>query len=331
MDGDTTARERAPDEEPDDRRTAADDRQQPLEPERDVGDHRPGTDQNERAEYRPPPRAVPHGSGCDAQAVNSHPTPVFFRPALVSSPMAHVQVHDDSLAVESPVLVEGLPGVGLVGKIATDHLVDALDMAHYATCHCDGLPDVAVYHEDETEVLGPVRIYADPDTDLLALQSDVPVSPADAADFSTCLTRWLDERDATALYLSGLPTQEKDSPPALHGVATNGATPILEEYDIPQPGQGGLISGPTGALLSRASVEGLDALGLVVQSNPQFPDPEAARTLVLDAVGPIAGVEVDTSKLVEQAEEIADAREQLAKRMSQATDESSQAQPIGFQ
>jgi uncharacterized protein len=92
-----------------------------------------------------------------------------------------------------------------------------------------------------------------------------------------------------------------------------------------------MISGPTGALLSQAAGHDLDALGLVVQSNPQFPDPEAARTLLVDAIQPITGVDVDTSKLVEQAEEIAQAREQLAQRMSQAAEESSQAQPIGFQ
>jgi uncharacterized protein len=245
--------------------------------------------------------------------------------------MAHVQVHDDSLAMESPVLVEGLPGVGLVGKIATDHLVDTLDMSHYATCRCDGLPDVAVYHEDEAGVLGPVRVYAAPDRDLLALQSDVPVSPADAEEFAGCLTGWLADLDATALYLSGLPTQEKASPPEMHGVATNDAAGLLDDHDIHPPREGGMISGPTGALLSQAESTGLDALGLVVQSNPQFPDPEAARTLLVDAIGPITGADVDTSKLVEQAEEIAQAREQLAQRMSQAAEESSQAQPIGFQ
>jgi uncharacterized protein len=245
--------------------------------------------------------------------------------------MAHVQVHDDSLAVESPALVEGLPGVGLVGKIATDHLVDTLGMTHYATCRCEGLPDVAVYHEGGADVLGPVRVYADPDHDLLALQSDVPVSPAEADEFAGCLTGWLADIDATALYISGLPTQEKASPPTMYGVATNDADALLDAHDVPRPRESGMISGPTGALLSQAANTGLDALGLVVQSNPQFPDPEAARTLLLDAIQPLTGVDVDTSKLVEQAEEIADAREQLAQRMSQAADESSQAQPIGFQ
>lgn len=243
--------------------------------------------------------------------------------------MAHVQVHDDTLALESPVFVEGLPGVGLVGKLAADHLVDALDMTHYASCFCDGIPDVAVYHEDSTAVEPPVRVYAAPDHDLLALQSDVPVSPSEATEFATCLTGWLAERDATALYLSGLPA-EKAGRPKLHGVATGDADSLLADHDIDPPTQSGMVSGPTGALLYQAYRSGLDALGLVVQSNKQFPDPEAARVLLLDAIQPVAGVEVPTDSLVEQAEEVADARKQLAERMSQASEESSQAQPLGM-
>lgn len=243
--------------------------------------------------------------------------------------MAHVEVHDDR-SLESPVLVEGLPGVGLVGKIATDHLVETFDMSYYAACRCEGLPDVAVYHEGDPTVEPPVRIYADHDRYLLAIQSDVPVSPSDATEFAACLSGWIDEQDALPLYLSGLPA-EKDGPPDLHGIATGQADDLLEEHDISAPPQSGLISGPTGNLLLRAEQDGLDGLGFVVESNAQFPDPEAARTLLVDAISPVAGIEIDTQKLVDQAEEIAQARQQLAQQMGQAGDESSQAQPIGFQ
>ncbi|AQL41812.1 3-isopropylmalate dehydratase [Halorientalis sp. IM1011] len=243
--------------------------------------------------------------------------------------MAHVDVHDDR-SLESPVLIEGLPGVGLVGKIATDHLVDAFDMSYYAACRCDGLPDVAVYHEGSQSVEPPVRIYADHDQDLLALQSDVPVSPSEATEFAACLSGWIAEQDALPLYLSGLPA-DKGGPPELHGVATGEAGDLLEEHDITAPPQSGFVSGPTGNLLSRAERDGLDSLGFVVESNAQFPDPEAARKLLIDAVAPVAGIDVDTQKLVDQAEEIAQARQQLAQQMGQAGDESSQAQPIGFQ
>lgn len=244
--------------------------------------------------------------------------------------MAHIQVHDGTVELDSPVLVEGLPGVGLVGKIATDHIVDSFEMTQYASCHCEGLPDVAVYHEGSPDVSPPVRIYADTDRNLLALQSDVPVSPSDATGFASCLTNWLAEHNVTPLYLSGLPTSEKNGTPELHGIATGAGESVLDEHNIPRPSASGMISGPIGALLSHAARSDLTSVGLVVESNPQFPDPEAARVLLVDAIQPLAGIEIDTSKLIDQAEEIADAREQLAERMSQADEESSQAKPLGM-
>jgi len=243
--------------------------------------------------------------------------------------MAEIDVHREDIELDAPTLIEGLPGVGLVGKIAADHLVDALDMTCYASVHCEGLPEVAVFGEDDSTFDPPVRLYADEEHDLLALQSDVPVSPSVADDFSASFTRWLAERDATALYVSGLPT-EKEGVPSLYGVASGQATQLLDDYDISAPAESGVISGPTGALLYEANRADLDALGLVVEANRNFPDPEAARVVLLDGVGPIAGVEVNTDHLVEQAEEISQARENLAKRMQEGDEESSKAQTMGM-
>ncbi|MFB6141889.1 MAG: proteasome assembly chaperone family protein [Halorientalis sp.] len=244
--------------------------------------------------------------------------------------MPHVTVHDDTLDLESPVLVEGLPGVGLVGKLATDHIVDTLEMTHYASCLCEGLPDVPVYHGGDSAVAPPVRIYADEDRDLLALQSDVPVSTSEADCFAECLTEWLVAQSATPLYLSGLPAEKEEGRPALHGIATGGADHHLTDHDIAPPGHDGLISGPTGSLLYQAYRDDVAALGLVVQASKDFPDPEAARVLIVDAINPIAGTDVPTADLAEQAEEVAEARQELAERMGQASEESSQAQPLGM-
>jgi uncharacterized protein len=243
--------------------------------------------------------------------------------------MAHLTEHAD-LDLDDPVLVEGLPGVGLVGKIAVDHLVDELEMTYYASVDdCDGIPEVAMYVEDDHAVRPPVRIYADAGRDLLALQSDVPISPKRAEQFSECLTAWITETGATPVYLSGLPTDDKDVPPSMHGIATGGGASHLEDADVGTPPEEGLVSGPTGALLATAREQDLDAVGLVVQSAKQFPDPEAARVLVKDGIAPVADVDVDLQALVDRAGEIRSAKERLAEQMQQATDEeSTQAKPL---
>jgi len=243
--------------------------------------------------------------------------------------MAHVTEHAD-LDLSEPVLVEGLPGVGIVGKIAADHLVDALGMTYYASLDdCDGIPEVAMYAADDHAVRPPVRVYAAEEADLLALVSDVPISPARAEQFAACLTAWLAEVGATPIYLSGLPSDDKDTPPSMYGIATGDGGRHLEAADVATPSEDGLVSGPTGALLSAARESGLDSVGLVVQSDSQFPDPEAARVLINDGVAPIADVDVDLDALVDKAGEIRSAKERLAEQMQQANDrESTQAKPL---
>lgn len=242
--------------------------------------------------------------------------------------MAQIEIVSD-MEFESPVLVEGLPGVGLVGKIAADHLVQTFDMDHHASCHCEGLPKVSVYQEGDTSVRPPVRIYGDEERELLVLESDVPVSPERASSFSGCVTGWIADRDVTPIYLSGL-AQEKDGIPDMYGISTGDGERLLAEHGIDSPSESGLVSGPTGALLADANAADIDGVGLIVQANKQFPDPEAARIVIVDGIEPIADVEVGTEQLVEQAEEIAQARENLAKQMQEAEDESSQAQPLGM-
>ncbi len=244
--------------------------------------------------------------------------------------MATVTVVDEDVALSEPTLVEGLPGVGLVGKIATDHVVDDLDMTYYASIDCDGLPRISVYEESSRELRPPVRLYADEDRDLVALQSDVPVSASAASDFAACISNWVEDHDATPLYMSGLPDQKETGEiPSLYGVATGEASDRLDEQDIDSPTERGAVSGPTGALLHEAGARDLDALGLIVESDPQFPDPEAARILIEHAINPIADIDVATTDLVDRAEEISEQKEQLAQRMQEADlDESSQAQSI---
>jgi uncharacterized protein len=243
--------------------------------------------------------------------------------------MAHIEEHVDDIDVESPVLIEGLPGVGLVGKIAVDHLVSEWDMAHVASAHCDGIPDVAVYGDGDYGLTPPVRLYADADRDVVVLQSDIPVSPQAATEFAGCVTEWYAGYGATPIFLVGLAAEKADVP-ALFGVATGEGDHLLADVEVDPPNDSGLITGPTGALLAEANERGVAGTGLVVEANPQFPDPEAARILLTKGIGPIAGVEVDTEALVEQAEDIAEAREKLAQRMQQATEESSSAQPMGM-
>ncbi|MFW6320335.1 MAG: proteasome assembly chaperone family protein, partial [Halohasta sp.] len=241
--------------------------------------------------------------------------------------MAQIDILDESITLDRPVLIEGFPGVGLVGKIAVDHIVDHFDMVHYANVFCEGIPPVATYQQATHELVTPVRLYADADRDLLALQSDVPIQPAAAIAFGECVAEWFATENVTPIYLSGLPRQVDDAP-ALYGIGTGDGVDLLAETDIEPPSEMGLISGPTGALLAQAVEHDRPAVGLVVEADPQFPDPIAAQAVIERGIEPLAGIEIATEDLSVRAEEIEAARQQLIQRMQQATEESTRAQPL---
>jgi len=246
--------------------------------------------------------------------------------------MGHVHVHDEPIYLQSPVFVEGLPGLGLVDKIATDHLIDTFDMTYYASIECPSLPDVTSYVAERHEPLAPVRIYADEERDLLALKSDIAVSPEVVSDFASCLTELLVNHDAFPIYTSGLelgPGEDGNRDPSIYGIATGQGRRFLVEHGIDPPTDDGLWSGPTGALLGLARKQGPTSIGFIVETDPDYPDPEAACTLIERGVEPLVRERVNLEPFRERAAEIRETKQSLAARMQESdNNESSKAESL---
>ncbi|ESS08199.1 MAG: archaeal enzymes of ATP-grasp superfamily [uncultured archaeon A07HN63] len=155
----------------------------------------------------------------------------------------------------------------------------------------------------------------------------MPIKPKAATAFADCVTGWFEAEDVLPIYISGLPRQV-DAEPALYGVGAGGGAARLEAVGIETPAETGLVSGPTGALLAHAVENDTTAVGFVVESDPQFPDPDAATAVIERGIEPIADLDVDTSKLSDKAAEIEQARKQLLKRVQQTSEENSRAEPI---
>jgi uncharacterized protein len=230
------------------------------------------------------------------------------------------------LELDSPYLVEGLPGVGLVGQIIADHLDETLGMSYHAAVDCEGLPQVAVFDEGVHGVQPPVRLLADEANDLVVLQSDVPVSP-NSEDFIDCIVGWIEEEDVTPLFISGLPTRPEGTP-SMFGVSTGEGDKLLKGIETPE--QAGVVSGPTGALLNETDDRDVNAVGLVVETDARFPDPAAARVVIENGIKPIAGVDVNTEELVEKSEEIMDAKKQLAEQLQDPQEDATTATTTGM-
>ncbi|WP_435146237.1 proteasome assembly chaperone family protein [Halobaculum sp. P14] len=244
--------------------------------------------------------------------------------------MVTVETAGDA-SLDDPILVEGLPGIGLAGKIAADHVRDVLDARQYGELTGDEIPQTAVFTEGDRGVASPLRLYVDEADDVVVLAGDAPVPPAIADDVADAVNGWAAEVGATPLYLSGLPTErESTEVPDMYGVATGGAGDRLDDAGVDAPEVDGAVQGPAGALLTDAHQRGLGSCGLIVETTPRFPDPEGAHVLVRDGINPVAGVDVDTDPLVESAEEIMEQRKRLAQQLQQSGEQQSRAEQTGM-
>lgn len=244
--------------------------------------------------------------------------------------MVEIRTRDD-VSLDEPVLIEGMPGVGLVGKIAADHVLEQLDMVEYGEIVFDGPPTAVMFDQGDRGVKSAIRLFADPETDTVVLQSAIPFEVVQGGAFVTAFTDWVEENDVLPLYLSGVAAEtEPGDIPELHGLATGEATTFLDDADVAPPANNGLIQGPGGAFLFGAKETGVDAVGLMVESDPRFPDPQGAKTLIDEGIEPIANITVNTERLVEEAEQIMDQREELMERLQQATEEGQKVSTRGM-
>jgi uncharacterized protein len=223
--------------------------------------------------------------------------------------------------LESPVLVEGLPGHGLVAAIAVDHLTNRLDLTHHGNVTSEAFPPAITYEEGLVHDL--VRVYAGSEPGVLTLQSDLALPPDAYRPLArTVMTDMAEEFDR-AIFLAGAPADEEVELGDLVGVAT---TPALREElsdaGIPLGRDPGVVGGVTGALVTECYHAGVPAVVLVVRSHPFLPDPRAAKAVIEDGLQPLVEFQVDTDELAEQADEIRERMQQIAEQYRQLSEES---------
>ena len=220
------------------------------------------------------------------------------------------------LAAESPTLIEGLPGLGLVASIAVDQITKQLELELHGTIVSEDFPPVTSFHDGR--VRDTVRVYAGEDPAVMTLQSDVPIPPSAVGSLSECVLNDLADEFDRAVFLAGAPAESEEQIGEVIGVAT------ADEFEEAITGAGitlaegtGMIGGVTGALVNDCYHADIPAAVLIVRSNPYIPDPGAARDVIEEALEPLVKFDIDTRELLEQAEEIQQQKQQIAKQLQQ--------------
>jgi uncharacterized protein (TIGR00162 family) len=215
--------------------------------------------------------------------------------------------------LSDPVFVEGLPGVGHVGKVAAQHIVESGKATLWCTLHSPDFPPQVTVGEDGTARLLHAQLWvlqgqgkARP---LVVLTGDAqPQSgPGQWALVEDVLGR-LGPLGCRELYtLGGYGTGARVESPEVLCAATDAATAKrLRKAGLRVPGDdgpGGGIIGASGLFLALAAQRGWTGACLMGETNGYLVDPKAARA-VLARLGPLLGRDFDLSGLERTASEL---------------------------
>ncbi len=199
------------------------------------------------------------------------------------------------------VIINGLPDVGLVGVLASSHLVSSLDMKEVGSLESELFPPIVVLHDGLPK--SPIRIFSDGKLVVIAAETAIPVSLIHAV--GEAIVDWAISKNVKLVVsIGGMAIQNRqdiDQPKVFAALSSkelasklNGFAEVLGE---------GYIVGAYALILKRCSELSVPAITLMSQSYYNYPDPEAAAA-ALTALNGILGLKVQVSDLIHKGEEI---------------------------
>ena len=216
----------------------------------------------------------------------------------------------EEVSLTDPVLVEGLPGVGHVGKLAAEHLLEELDSELVCRVYSQHFPP-QVTVEDGTTQLASAEFHAvtpEDGRDLLVLTGDHQAQDNQGHyGLTDTFLDIADEYDVGRVYaLGGVPTSELIEEYDVLGASTTDALiddleAVGVEFRENEP-TGGIV-GVSGLLLGLSQRRGLDAACLMGETSGYLVDPKSAQA-VLEILQELIGFDVSYDALEDRADEM---------------------------
>jgi hypothetical protein len=195
-------------------------------------------------------------------------------------------------SLKNPILVEGLPGIGNVGKIAVDFIIENIGAKKIAEFHSYSFPHSVFVNEDNIVELPSIEVYAkqfkNRKNDVLLLAGDVqPIDEQSCYQFSDAVLDMAQELGCQEIVtLGGIALKQVPKEPQV--LLTGNNKKIIRQYQLQTKlsnklyGIVGPIVGVSGVLLGLAGRRKISAVSLLAETygHPLYLGIGGARALI---------------------------------------------------
>jgi uncharacterized protein (TIGR00162 family) len=216
--------------------------------------------------------------------------------------------------LKDPLFIEGLPGVGNVGRIAAGYLVEELKAEKFAELFSSHfMPFVLLHQSSAVHVLKNEFYYCKGRgnrRDLIILIGDSQsVDPEGYYEIAEEILNYVKKFGVKEMFtLAGLSVGEMTEKPKVIGAASE--PDVIKKYkkygiDFDAGAKVGTIVGASGLLLGLGryhDIKGICLLGETL-GFPIIPDPKSAEA-ILNILTKVLGIKIDTNKLKKKVKEM---------------------------
>lgn len=217
--------------------------------------------------------------------------------------------------LKNPIFIEGLPGVGNVGRIAAGYIVEELGAEKFAELFSSHfMPFVLLHQSSAVHVLKNEFYYwkakKSGQRDMIILIGDSQsVDPEGHYEVVEEILNYISQYGVKDIItLAGLSIGNQKEKPAIIGAASS--SEIIKKYqkygiDFDAGSKVGTIVGASGLMLGLGRYHGMEGICLLGETPglPLIPDPKSAEA-VLSVLTKILSIKLDTSKIQKKVKEM---------------------------
>ncbi len=207
----------------------------------------------------------------------------------------------------NPVLIQGVPGLGLVGKIAASYLIRKFDAEKIAVIYSDYLPlpdgssGIRINEGDIQPPSYDIYLVEGSEKDMLVLTSEVqPIAFGQYKIGELVLDYSQELGVSTVITMGGYVPGSSDIKGVFACTNNDNFMKRLKEVGV-QPLMGGYVTGAAGLLVGLADLRGIVSACLLGTTSGAFPDPKASK-MVLEVLDKLYNLNIDLEELEKEAE-----------------------------
>lgn len=216
---------------------------------------------------------------------------------------------------KNPVIVQGFPGFGLIGTIATEFLIEQLKAVPIGKVKVTEMPAMVALHEGK--VVQPFGIYYDKKTNIIVIHVVTPIKGIEwqLSDAIIKLARDLGAKDLISLEGVSSPYETGEAQ-CFYYAKNEQQVKKLAKASV-KPLREGIILGVSGALMLESDIP---LCCVFVEAHSAMPDSRAAAKII-EVLDSYLDLKIDVEPLLEQAEKFEQKLKGIMEQSKRATEE----------